>query len=125
MIMPRNQIGCCRCAALCLVFPPPSLNTRPVTQILTLENYHTMKCIQTAHCKQYLCINCRLILETDHWLMIYCVRMTIDSRNVRFSEKNQYDDGCCCTANNHCHVSRVTCLTVPSSVDSASDGFLF
>ena len=125
MIMPKsNRMLSLRCV-WCLVFPPPSLNTRPVTQILTLENYHTMKCIQTAHCKQYLCINCRLILETDHWLMIYCVRMTIDSRNVRFSEKNQHDDGCCCTANNHCHVSRVACLTVSCTVASASDCFLF
>ena len=44
--------------------------------------------------------------------MIYCVHMTIDSRNVRFSEKNQYD-GCCCTANNHCHVSRASLCPAP------------
>ena len=101
MIMPKSN----RMLSLCLVFPPPEVNNRPVTQIPTLENYHTMKCIQTAHCKQYLCINCRLILETDHWLMIYCVHMTIDSRNVRFGKKNQYD-GCYCTANITvtCHV---------------------
>lgn len=50
MIMPKSN----RMLSLCLVFPPPEVNNRPVTQIPTLENYHTMKCIQTAHCKQYL-----------------------------------------------------------------------